>query len=605
LLAPGAARSFDPAAGLIECWDLMSSTHDVSLPAILSATLAAQPLLRSEELAFRRVLDELPAAVYLTDAKGHITYYNEAAVALWGRRPELGNSEWCGSWKLFWMDGRSMAHGECPMAITIREKRAVRGKEAIAERPDGTRVTFAPYPTPLFDEDGELVGAVNLLVDITERKRAEEHARRLASIVESSDDAIISESLDGIIESWNRGAERLFGYSPEEAIGQPVAMLVPADRPEDAKSIIMRIRTGEAVDHYETVRRAKDGRLVDVSLTVSPVSDEQGRIIAASKIARDITERKRAEEHAQRLASIVESSDDAIISESLDGIIESWNRGAERLFGYSPEEAIGQPVAMLVPDDRPDDSTTIIRKIRTGAAIDHYETVRRAKDGRLIDVSLSVSPVRNDRGRVVAASKIARDITERRRAEEQQTLVLGEMKHRIKNTLATVQGMARQSLKTATAQERSSFIARLRSLAEAHDLLTNKEWTRARLCDVVARAVGPFRQQFRERLRLEGPDDVWLSSERSLLLTMALHELATNAVKYGALSNSRGTVEVRWQCKEGTLALVWREEGGPRVQAPERPGFGSRLLERALKTLGTAELKFEPTGVVCALTVKT
>jgi PAS domain S-box-containing protein len=581
----------------------MSSTPNTLANALVTAALDAPAHLLTTDTTFRRVLDELPAAVYLTDAQGHITYFNEAAVALWGRRPEIGKSEWCGSWKLFWMDGRPMAHGECPMAIAIREKRQVRGREAMAERPDGTRVVFAPYPTPLFDDDGELVGAVNMLVDITDRKRAEIHAQRLASIVEFSDDAIISESLDGMIESWNRAAEKLFGYSPEEAIGQSVEILMPADRPDDARTIIARIRKGEAVDHYETLRRAKDGRLIDVSLTVSPVRDEHGRVVGASKIARDITERKRAEMRAHRLASIVESSDDAIISESLDGIIESWNRGAQKLFGYSPEEAIGQPVAMLVPSDRPDDAATIIRKIRNGAAIDHYETVRRAKDGRLIDVSLSVSPVRNDQGRVVAASKIARDITDRRRAEEQQALVLGEMKHRIKNTLATVQGMARQSLKTATVQERSSFIARLRSLAEAHDLLTNEEWTRARLRDVVARAVGPFRQQFGERLVQEGPDDVWLSSERSLLLTMALHELATNAVKYGALSNRSGTVEVRWQRSEGTLVLVWREEGGPPVQVPERSGFGSRLLERALKTMGTVELKFEPTGVVCALTV--
>ena len=134
----------------------MSSTHDVSHPAVLSDTLAAQPLLPSEELAFRRVLDELPAAVYLTDAKGHITYYNEAAVTLWGRRPELGNSEWCGSWKLFWADGTPLPHDQCPMAITLKEDRPVRGMEAIAERPDGSRVSFIPYPTPLHDDAGRL-----------------------------------------------------------------------------------------------------------------------------------------------------------------------------------------------------------------------------------------------------------------------------------------------------------------------------------------------------------------------------------------------------------------------------------------------------------------
>ena len=185
----------------------------------------------SREGYFRKILDELPAAIYVTDALGRITYFNEAAATLWGHRPTLGTSEWCGSWKLFWPDGRALPHGECPMAIAIKEKRTVRGMEAIAERPDGTRVPFEPYPTPLFDASGALIGAVNMLIDITDRKRAEEVKQRLSSIVQFSDDAIISKNLKGIIESWNAGAERIFGYTASEAIGQSVEMLIPPDRP--------------------------------------------------------------------------------------------------------------------------------------------------------------------------------------------------------------------------------------------------------------------------------------------------------------------------------------------------------------------------------------
>ena len=255
-----------------------------------------QAELHAGERRWRELLQTLPAAVYTTDAAGRITFFNEAAVDLWGDRPALGKGEWCGSWRLYWPDGRPMPHDECPMAVALKEGRAIRGAEAVAERPDGVRVPFLAYPTPLRDDSGALVGAVNMLVAITERKRAEELAARLASIVESSDDAIVSKGLDGIIASWNRGAERLFGYGSEEVVGGPITIIIPSDRQDEELDILARIRRGERIDHYETVRRRKDGSRVEISLTVSPVRDAEGRIIGASKIARDITDRRRAQE---------------------------------------------------------------------------------------------------------------------------------------------------------------------------------------------------------------------------------------------------------------------------------------------------------------------
>lgn len=242
------------------------------------------------------VLDALPVALYLTDAQGRITYYNEAAVELWGHRPQLG-SLWCGSFKIFTMRGDYLPHDQCPMAIALKESRVVRGVRALAERPDGTRVPFMPYPTLLKDEAGRVTGALNLLLDLTEGMTTES---RLAAIVASSDDAIVSKDLDGIVNSWNAGAERIFGYSAAEMIGQSITRVIPPELQYQETEILARVRSGERIDHFETVRVTKDGRRLDVSLTVSPLRDQSGRVIGASKVARDITQQKKAE-RIQRL----------------------------------------------------------------------------------------------------------------------------------------------------------------------------------------------------------------------------------------------------------------------------------------------------------------
>jgi len=260
----------------------------------------------ARESWYRAVLDALPAAIYATDAAGRIIYYNEAAAELAGRRPVLGKDEWCVTWRLYWPDGRPMPHDQCPMATTLKQNRAVRGAEAILERPDGTRVPFVPYPTPLRDAEGTLIGAVNMLIDISVRRSAESARAYLAAIVESSDDAIVSKDLNGIITSWNRGAAAIFGDRAAEAIDRSIALIYPPERLHEEDMILDRLRRGERIDHFETVRRCKDGRLINVSLTISPVRDESGRIIGASKIARDITDRKRGEAAQRELNELLE-----------------------------------------------------------------------------------------------------------------------------------------------------------------------------------------------------------------------------------------------------------------------------------------------------------
>ncbi len=251
--------------------------------------------IRASERKFEDVLKALPVAVYTTDALGKISFFNQAAVEMAGHKLVLGSDFWYFNWRLFRVDGSLLPHDQCPMAATLRERRAVRGDEAIAERPDGRRVRFAAYPTPLFDDQGELIGAVNMLLDVTDRHLADLQSAHLAAIVASSDDAIISKTMEGRVTTWNAAATRIFGYSAREMIGQSITRIVPPELHAEERDILARLQRGERIEHYETVRVGKDGQRVDISLTVSPIRDRSGTLVGASKVSRDITARKQAE----------------------------------------------------------------------------------------------------------------------------------------------------------------------------------------------------------------------------------------------------------------------------------------------------------------------
>ena len=438
-------------------------------------------LLESEH-RYQEMLHALPLPVYTTDLEGRIMFFNDAAVEFAGRRPELGE-KWCVTWRLHHPDGTPMPHDQCPMAIAIKERRPVRGMEGVAERPDGAKVRFVPYPTPLLDTSGRATGAINVLVDQTDTHRIHDMSARLASIVETSDDAIVSKDLDGRITSWNAGASRIFGYDASEMVGQPITRIIPPELHDEERDILARLRRGERIDHYETVRVAKDGSRLDISLTVSPLLDKRGVVVGASKVARDVTERKRA--------------------------------------------------------------------------------------------------------------------------EKLQRLLLDELNHRVKNTLATIQAISSQSLRHAKnpGDFVSSFGGRVQALARAHDLFTATKLQGANFLDVVREQVTLGERDDR-RIRCSGPS-LLLDPQVTVHLALVLHELATNARKYGALSVPDGRLAVHWEVRASdrrSLCLEWEESDGPKVSAPQNRGFGSTLIERTLSGYGgEATVRYNVAGVTCQI----
>ncbi|MDB5023703.1 MAG: domain S-box protein [Mucilaginibacter sp.] len=264
--------------------------------------------------------ENLPVAFYTCNRQGYITSYNHAAVKLWGREPALGKDMWCGSWKIFNPDGTELPLDTCPMARTLKEGVSIEGEEIIVQQPDGTRRNVLAYPAPIFDETGSISGATNTLIDITEQKKSEEKQAMLAAIVASSDDAIISKKLDGVITSWNKAAERLFGYTEQEILGKHITILIPLLRRQEEQLIIDKVRNNQSFDHFETVRVTKTGEEIPISLTVSPIHDSKGQIIGASKIVRDISRQKSSENRLRQYAENLEilNSVGKAIAEDLD-----------------------------------------------------------------------------------------------------------------------------------------------------------------------------------------------------------------------------------------------------------------------------------------------
>ncbi len=429
---------------------------------------------------------------------------------------------------------------------------------------------------------------------------------RLASLLTLSLEPMLAWRLDGPIEFWNTGAERLYGFVSDEAVGRSSHDLLQTKFPVEFSELYLQLQN----EHFwsgELRHICKGGREVIVDSRMQLLDD--GTVL---EVNRDITQCKQLEAAIREteprmrfLASTVENSDDAIVTKTLDGIITSWSKGAERVFGYAAEEAIGQPITILIPKDRQNEEREILTHIRRGERIVHFETVRQRKQGSLIAVSITVSPVKNAEGKIIGASKIARDITEQKRNQEQLVTLAQEAEHRSKNLLAIVQAAVHLSQSDTPQGLKRAIEGRIQALANVHSLFAQSRWTGAELSTIAAQELAPYLQDSVSRARLEGPQ-VLLEPGTAQAIAVVLHELTTNAAKYGALSSVEGQVTLDWsQASDGLLTLHWTEKGGPPVKAPTRHGFGGRMIERMIGDLkGKAHFDWRPEGIVCKIIIQ-
>jgi PAS domain S-box-containing protein len=300
------------------------------------------------------------------------------------------------------------------------------------------------------------------------------------------------------------------------------------------------------------------------------------------------------------LASIVESSDDAIVSKDLNGIVTSWNTAAERLFGYTAEEMIGRPIAIIAPPERASEMPAIMRRLRAGERIDHYETQRMRKDGTIVHIALTVSPVRDGSGKIVGASKIARDITHQVELRNRLDMLRREVDHRAKNILQIVQALIRLTRADTIEDYIARLEGRVRALAAAHAQVAETRWRGAEIGSLVNDTLAPFAAG--ERTRIGGPE-LFLSADAAQALAITIHELATNASKYGALSAPEGRVSCTWTVHGREVRMIWDEQGGPPAAPPQSRGYGMRVIESLIpgQADGMVELDWRPEGLLCVL----
>jgi PAS domain S-box-containing protein len=564
-----------------------------------------EALLRAERDRSRGILDSMGEGFVLVGSDFQVLDINGAALRIENRaRGEIVG-------KSFWEAWPGSEEGEvgrlCKQVMTEHHPGRLVHEYAW---PDGRKawLEFRVYPS----QDGLAL----FIRDVTQQRKAEEADAHLAALVAASGDAIMSFAPDGTILSWNAAAEQVFGHSAEEVIGQSVSILVPEAHAHEPNQFFAQVRAGKLVK-FESSRRRKDGSVFDAALSLSPMRNSEGEVIGVTAIARDMTERNQREsslrESQRRLNAVLNNATVAIFLMDDRQHCVYMNAAAERLTGYTLPETLGRPLHDVIHHTHPDGSYFPLEECAIDRAFpeEHQtqgEEVFVHKDGSFYPVAFTASPIQDEGSRPIGTIIEVRDIRAEKQAQEHQRVLINELNHRVKNTLATVQSIAAQTLRNApsTREAKEALEGRLFALSRTHDTLTRESWEGADLYDIAAQAVEPYSTEGEDRLHLNGPH-VRLPPRMALALAMAFQELATNAVKYGALSIPGGEIRITWAVdpigSDKDLHLRWEEQGGPPVEAPTRRGFGTRLIERSLAQDlgGDVRIEFAPTGVVCTV----
>jgi PAS domain S-box-containing protein len=450
---------------------------------------------------------------------------------------------------------------------------------------------------------------VRIFAELYRKQRdLEEVNRTLVAVVESSNDAILSKDLNGIIATFNRGAERLFGYKAEEVIGRPITILMPPDRQIEAREILARIRSGDSIQHYETVRRHKDGTLIDISLTVSPVKDDQGKITGASKIARDITERKLSEaklrDSERRLQELIAAIPAAIYTTDAQGKITYFNEAAAELAGRAPtigsdEWCVTWKLYNPNGTPLPYDQSPMAVALKEGRAIRNAEVVAERPDGSRVPFIPYPTPLRDAAGKITGAINMLVDVSERKQAETQQRILLNELNHRVKNNMQMLQILLETGAQRAESPEAREVLSeasnRIMAMAAAQRVLyTTHDASRFNADDFLNAICESAKQTFPQELDIDyEADAIQLSNDAAMPLALIANELLTNAVKYGLNEDATGTIRVRLKREEDSY-LFYVEDDGPGfdLQSVMRRSSGLKLVQGLARQLGG---KFEVT----------